>query len=347
MTQSSMSTAMPELSIVIVNYNTRELLRQCLDSIESSNPSASTEIIVVDNASQDGSAELVRSGFPNAVLIASETNVGFARGNNLGIRKARGRYILLLNSDTIVLPGSLDALVDYLKQKPFVHAVGPMLINEDGSIQRSWFDFPSLAKTFSHIIGTTRLIYRVARRGRMGRWLARLGFEPAFLRDSCETASEVDYLIFACVLVRADVFRKIGLLDEDLFFYHEDFEFGYRMRLNGLHFHYLPATRVVHLGGGTAGRYVLQTYRANFVSLMHVYAKHYGYMKTFLLRSVLVTGFLWRSLGWLVGGYRTVRKVGAYEQSDKNESGTPQDSTKVLATYLGIIKDSMRGRKSM
>ena len=121
----------PDLSIIIVNYNTKELLNNCLSSIAENKPYIHYEIIVVDNASQDGSAEYVRSNHPDILLIENEQNVGFSKGNNIGIKKASGPLVLLLNSDTIILPGALDELYNHLQQNPKVDAVGPMLLNHD------------------------------------------------------------------------------------------------------------------------------------------------------------------------------------------------------------------------
>ena len=329
----------PDLSIIIVNYNTKELLNNCLSSITENKPYIHYEIIVVDNASQDGSAEYVRSNHPDILLIENEQNVGFSKGNNIGIKKASGPLVLLLNSDTIILPGALDELYNHLQQNPKVDAVGPMLLNHDRSVQRSYFDFPSIFKTFSHILGTTRIVYRLTKYPYIGRMLAKLGYSPAFLRSNFKHATEVDYLLFACILIRANVFERIGLLDEQLFFYHEDFEFGYRMHLNKMRINYLPSCKIIHFGGGTSGKYILHTYRANFVSLIYVYSKHYGYLRALLLRIAIIIGFLWRSSMWFVGGYRKVNKVGAYNV-EKEPQIAVQEPTKVLLTYLGIIKDT-------
>ncbi len=136
------------LSIIIVNWNVRDLLRECLQSIEAGRDGLSLEIIVVDSASSDDSAAMIQSEFPSVRLIACTENVGFPRGNNIGLREARGDYLLLLNPDTVVLGDALEVLVSYLQANPDVGAVGPQLLNPDGSVQSSRRRFPTAATGF-------------------------------------------------------------------------------------------------------------------------------------------------------------------------------------------------------
>jgi GT2 family glycosyltransferase len=172
---------MIDISIIIVNWNTRELLCQCLGSIQETSSGIAYEMIVVDNGSTDGSVRAVREAFPLVRLIANTENLGFARANNQGIRASRGQHILLLNSDTLVRPGALAALVRFLNQHSDVGIVGPELLNTDGTVQLSWAAFPTL---WSEIRGKN---FRVRRR--------------YATRDGCE-AYNVDWIGGACLLIR-------------------------------------------------------------------------------------------------------------------------------------------------
>lgn len=329
-----------DVSIVIVNYNTRDLLRQCLDSIFRSPPELSFETIVVDNASGDGSAAAVRGEFPQVRLLELAENCGFSRGNNAGIRVARGRYLLLLNSDTVVLPEALDRLARFLDERGDIATVGPMLLNGDGSLQRSWFNFPTIFKTFCHVTGLTGPVTWVAGLPGLRHLLEKAG-RPAFLVREPVAPMAVDYLLLACLMIRREVLERIGLLDERLFFYHEDCELGYRVRESGLVGYYLPEARIVHLGGSSAGKYPLMTYREYFRSLVYVFGRHEGEARTLLLRIAIVAGMLIRSVFWLAGGYRGIRKVGTYRTGGKKNPGAPKiPARELLQTYLQIAADA-------
>jgi GT2 family glycosyltransferase len=332
-----------DVSIIIVNYNTRELLRQCLASLYETPAKLTFETIVVDNASSDGSAAAVRELFPRVVLVENQVNSGFSRANNIGIRMARGRYLLLLNSDTIVLPGALEELTGFLDRHEDVAAVGPMLLNGDGTLQRSWFNFPSVLKTFCHITGISPLVYRLARFDRIGRCLSRYGRPPAFLMTTVTEPMQADYLLLACLLVKRELFARIGLLDENLFFYHEDCELGYRARKERLNIWYLPEARIVHLGGSSSGKYPLATYRAYFKSLLYVFDKHETTTKRVLLRLAVMAGMLCRSSCWFLGGCRTVRTIGVYQPTTGGKHSVPgQPAREFLRTYCAILADTLR-----
>jgi len=330
-----------DVSIIIVNYNTRVLLQQCLESIYEARSGIAFETIVVDNASGDQSAALVRERFPRVILIENPTNSGFSKANNTGIRIARGRYLLLLNSDTIVLPGALDKLVRFMDERGDIAAVGPMLLNEDGSLQRSWFNFPSIFKTFCHITGITGIIHKLAAFDSIARFLQADGTH-AFLIKEVPEPMQVDYLLLACLLIRREVFASIGLLDENLFFYHEDCELGYRIRKEQLQIYYLPDSRIIHLGGSSSSKYMLKTYREYFKSLIYVFSKHEGMINTMLLRMAIICGMLLRSLFWFFGGYRHIRKIGTYQSTGSQKQDASGPSAKeVLFTYFKIMADSL------
>ena len=216
---------MASLALVIVNYNTRDLLRACLRSIGEDDPHCTISIWVVDNASNDGSAAMVRTEFPHVRLIVSPRNGGFAFANNLALRaildetnaadgSCRADYVMLLNPDTVVPHGALDLLVDYMERHPNVGACGPKLLLPDGSLDLACRrSFPTPEVAFYRMIGLSRLFPRHPRFAR---------YNLTFLDENCET--EVDAVVGACMLVRTSVVREVGLLDETFFMYGEDLE---------------------------------------------------------------------------------------------------------------------------
>jgi len=222
------------LSIIIVNWNTREDLLRCLASIGANPPSGSFEVLVFDNASTDGTKEAVAAEFPQVRLEASAENLGFARANNKAVTVAQGQLWLLLNPDTIVHPGALDELVRYLVAQPRVAAVGPRLANPDGSLQPSIERLPSLFREWwrlFHLDG----IYPVSQYGSVV--LASRSPQP------------VEVLNGACLLLRADVVRPLGLFDEDYFVYSEEIDLCDRLGQAGWELHWLPAAVVTHARG--------------------------------------------------------------------------------------------------
>jgi GT2 family glycosyltransferase len=228
-----------DLTICIVNWNTAKLLRDCLDSIFNQKWRISLQVVVVDNHSADLSAAMVRSKFPNQViLIENKENLGFARANNQAFAQAQGEYVLILNSDTLVCPGSLDDMVDFMEHHSETGALGCKLINPDGSVQRScWLGYPNLKAAIADAFYLWRLLPNLP-------WMR-----------TCETAVanpkielEVDHLLGACILVRRDVINAVGGMNEDLFLFLEETEWCYRIKKSGWKIHYLPHAQIVHIG---------------------------------------------------------------------------------------------------
>ncbi|MDI7274752.1 MAG: glycosyltransferase family 2 protein [Anaerolineae bacterium] len=270
---------LPDLSVIIVSWNTAPLLRACLDSIRQHSTGVSTQIIVVDNASDDGSAEMVAGRYPGAVLISNASNLGYARANNQGISRASGRYVLLLNSDTEVRAGALAAMVAYMDGHPQVGAAGPRLIGPDGTIQRSYDLFPLRPWQMAWQKGLD-VIWpgnALTRRGRIGRW------DPT-------RPLAVDWLVGAALLVRGDVIALVGGLDERFWMYGEDLDWCYRIRRTGWQVHYLPQAAVYHRHGGSSERspgLARQLARRREESLVLFYRKHYGALAALGLRPIL------------------------------------------------------------
>jgi GT2 family glycosyltransferase len=226
----------PEISIVVVSYNTRDLLRRCLATIASSDTARSYETIVVDNASQDGSPDVVASEFPNVRLVRNRANSGYSRAVNQAIRLAKGRYILILNPDIEVLPGAIDALSAHMDEYPHIGIAGGKLLNPDGTLQYSCRTFYTLA-TLLHrrtILGKLFPNSQVVRRHLMMDW-------------DHASAREVDWMLGACLMVRSQAIQEVGLMDERFFMYFEDVDWCYRMKQHGWGVVYVPDAVMKHV----------------------------------------------------------------------------------------------------
>ncbi len=224
-----------EISIIINNYQTRGLLKQCLRGIYAYPPSVEYEVIVVDNNSQDGSVEMVRQKFPQATLIDSNQNLGHHKGNNLGIKNSSGKYIVILNTDIAILDNSLDKLYAYMQANPQVALVGPKLMNPDRSIQLSCMRFPDKMVP----------IYRRT-------WLGNLPFAKRKIDDYLmkdfdhQTTRPVDWILGACIMVRQSIIKEVGLMDEDLFLYFGDVAWCRSFWQTGYQVHYFAEAEIVH-----------------------------------------------------------------------------------------------------
>jgi N-acetylglucosaminyl-diphospho-decaprenol L-rhamnosyltransferase len=244
------------LAILIVSYNTRRELENCLQSLHQNPPHLSHEIVVIDNASQDGSIEAVRSKWPGVRVIALDTNTGFASANNEGFRQTASDLVLLLNSDAIVLPGALDRLVTALHELPGAAIVGPKLIDGNGVTELS----------FGRMIGPFAELGRKV--------VARVGGTKKIEALTSRTRS-VDWVSAACLLVRREHAEAAGLLDSRYFMYLEDVDFCAAVRANGGTVYFTPTAEVVHLRGqaGTFNRRA--TDHAYRRSQLAFYRKHH------------------------------------------------------------------------
>lgn len=258
----------PVLSVIIVNWNTAPLLRDCLASLVSSS-FENLEIIMVDNASSDNSADLVRREFPAVRLIENDRNVGFSRASNQGIVASHGHYLLLLNSDTIVPPNALDRLVEFMEHHPDAGACGPRLVRPDGKHQEFAFG------------GDPTLSY-LLRRG-----MYRLLLHRALHDWGTDRIQEVNWVSGACLLTRRQVIDQIGLLDENIFMYFEDNDWCLRMRWGGWRVYYNPTVSIIHIGGRSLAKNPAAR-RAYYRSLDYFYAKHYGKLARLFLRITLI-----------------------------------------------------------
>lgn len=254
-----------DLSVCIVSWNTQDVLRRCLLSVYSSGHGLDLEVIVADNASTDGSVEMVRREFPAVRLFANEVNTGFAAGSNLAIRHSTGRCILLLNSDTVVMPGALAAMVKFLDSRPEAGVVGARLLNPDGTVQLSCRKFPSFSWDYIRTILLSKAYHHIR--------LLRGILDPLVHADGPDGRRSVDWVSGACLMARREVFDSVGLLDERFFMFCEEIDWCYRAKLAGWDIRYLPDACVIHYGGESSKQHRLKTYWALIKSTYHYFRK--------------------------------------------------------------------------
>jgi GT2 family glycosyltransferase len=280
-----------ELSVIVVSYNTKNLLKQCLASVFKYTKGINFEVLVIDNASEDDSAAMIKKDFLQARLIENKKNLGFAAANNQGIKQAKGKYVLLLNSDTILKENSLRKMIDWMEKNKKVGVASCQLVYQDGSIQRTGGYFPNLLRIFSWMFffDDLPLIKELIKpfhphEPRTG-WLSSQYFQKQHFQD---------WVTGAFFLVRKRVIDQIGLLDEKFFMYVEEVEFCYRAKKAGWQVIYLPITKIVHLAlkSGTQAGARLGEYRG----LIYFYKKHKPSWQLQILKIFLKTGALLRLL---------------------------------------------------
>lgn len=280
-----------ELSVIIVNWNTKRLLEDCLESVFKFTKDVKIEVIVVDNGSKDGSQAMVKKKFPQVKLIPNKDNLGFAKANNQGIKKALGKYVLLLNSDTYLIENSFKKLVEKADSTVELGAMGPLLLNEDRSIQQSVGFSPHLPQIFWWMSfiddlpgGTILKPYHVD--------------HDSFYKSQ----HEVDWITGAAFLIPKKVVAKIGMLDDKIFMYGEDFEWCYRIKKAGFKVYFSPFAKIVHIGGGSVNRIRTNAFVGEFRGLEYFYKKYKGRASLQILRLLLKMGTLLRIAAFAILG---------------------------------------------
>jgi GT2 family glycosyltransferase len=293
-----LNEASVDLSIVIVAWNVRDLVLDCLASIADAKLGLSYEVIAVDNGSADFTVEAVARQFPDTRIVALPKNIGFGAGNNRGIEVMRGRHAVLLNSDTIVLPGGLEACVRFLDEHPHVGAVGPQLLNPDRSKQNCIHNSPTLV---SEIVGQSLL-----RRVLPKRWPSK--------NVHYDAPVEVEAVLGACLFARREVIEQVGLIDEDYFFFLEETDWCHRMRAAGWKIFHLPDAHVIHLyGESTKKKQPLRTRIEYYRSRYIFFRKNRSAAVYRALRAIVMAKIL---LGCVFGGRRAqeYRKILAWHR---------------------------------
>lgn len=295
-----------DLAIVIVSYNTLDLLRDCLRSLPAAVGSLDYRVYVVDNNSPDASAEMVRTEFPNVELTASKINLGFSGGNNLILQQESisARYFLLLNPDTESEAGSLNLLVAFMDAHSKAGACGPKLLNTDRSLQRNGAKFPTLLREFLGVTGLRRLA--------MSRYERALGYG----REDFDTLCEVDQVSGACLMVRGPVLREVGVLDERFFMFYEEIEFCHRIKRAGYAVYYVPEAQVVHHWMGSVKQNSRKMTDQLFRSQLLYYQKTSSPLTVLGIRGVMALGMAKNAFVHLgVRIKRVLRSVGLFPKT--------------------------------
>lgn len=270
-----------DLSIIIVSWNTRELLDQCLASVFAEPFDGTLEVWVVDNASTDGSPEMVQARYPQVRLIRNDSNPGFSGANNQAIRQAGGKYVLLLNPDTKVIPGALNTLVRFMQASPSTGAAGARLLNPDGSLQDSCFPSPTLFREFWRLFHLDTLVP--------------LGVYPV-KTWSTEHPRTVDTLLGACLLLRRETLDQVGLLDEDYFMYTEEVDLCHRVKKGGWQLHWVPEAQVVHYGGQSTKQISEKMFFQLYLSKIQYFRKNHGRLAAQIYKLVVLSAAVGRLL---------------------------------------------------
>ena len=271
-----------KISIIILSWNTKDLLKKCLKSIPFY-----AEVIIVDNGSKDGTVHFLNSlKWPNLKIIKNKKNLGFAKGNNQGLEVAKGDFVMILNSDTIVQKGTLEKLVEFTKDTP-LYAVSPLLVNPNGTIQEEYYmRFPNLWQIFGYHHPLYRWLFMKAPL----KWLivSRIQKKPF----------EVEQLPGAALMVPKEVWEKVGLLDEDFHFLYEDVDWCWRAKKIGIKLMVIPEAKITHLGGGSWKKRLksnsFEFYRDFFKAFLLFVRKNYGEGKLKIFRQALLLNFLLR-----------------------------------------------------
>ncbi len=281
---------MLDLSIITVGTNEKHWLRPCLQSVFAQTCGISFEMIVVDNASTDGTIEMLRTEFPQVKVIHNESNLGFAAANNKAIRASTGRFVLLLNPDTQVLEGAIQKTLRFMDEHPRAGLAGCKLKYPDGRFQPTAFAFPTVWNMFAEAI----FLYKVFPKTKLFG-----GYHLSYLNYNEDV--QVDWLIGAYFLIRREVIDNVGLLDEQFYMYTEDTDYCYRIKQANYEVWFTPRGEVTHFYGGYSGvnlRVVVWTHRSQIL----FYQKHYQGLKRSMLVLIKLFGLVLRVLGYTAAG---------------------------------------------
>jgi len=267
------SPQIPDISLIVVSFNTRDILRESLQSVQREQADLDLEVFVVDNNSQDGSVAMVKSEFPNVKVLASETNLGFGAANNVALAAARGRYIVLLNSDAFLCPGALALSIEHMDRNPQVGLAGGRLVGRDFSLQPSARMFPSILRDFLVMTGLAGTFPKSRFFGQFDRTWA----------DPLEPA-EVDWVPGAYSILRPEALQTVGFFDPDFFLYSEEVDLCRRIQQAGYKIQYWPDIVVIHIGGESSRQIKslemssagAQLIRWRMRSTLLYYRKHHG-----------------------------------------------------------------------
>ncbi|PUA39884.1 glycosyl transferase family 2 [Paenibacillus elgii] len=275
-----------DLSIIILNYNTRELTLNCLKSIYLSETTYTYEVILIDNNSRDNSVEAIREAFPSVHLICNDVNVGYSKANNQGMRVAKGRYVLLLNSDTVIQSDTLHTMIQFMDQHENIGAAGCKVVLPDGALDKACRrGFPTPSASFYYAFGFSKLFPD----------------NPKFNQYQLTHLDQnkdypVDCLVGAFMMVRKEAIDQVGMLDEQFFMYGEDIDWCYRIKQGGWNIYYYPYTQIIHYKGASSRRkpfkIIYEFHRAMYLFHQKHYRMNYSFLVNFLVYSGITVKFL-------------------------------------------------------
>ncbi|WP_026884420.1 glycosyltransferase family 2 protein [Clostridium akagii] len=292
---------MIDISIIIVNYNTKDLIKACIESIYDNTKGISFEIIVVDNASSDDSIEMLENDFKDVKLILSKVNGGFAYANNLGIKKSVGRYVFLLNSDTIILKDAMEKMIGYMDEKENIGMLGPKLLNKDLTHQTSISGFPTFKREVYHMYKLKNVLKIPLVKSFFVKFGGIFGSKDVeqYMKNyqSIEEPEEVQVLVGAALLLRRQTIEDIGMLDERYFMYYEEIDYCLKASIAGWSRVYYPHAQIIHLIGQSSEKLSAMTFYERYRSMILYYRKNYGRAKELQVRINLVIALGFRVLG--------------------------------------------------
>ncbi|ANS76043.1 glycosyl transferase family 2 [Paenibacillus yonginensis] len=318
-----------DLSIIIVNYNTCALTLDCIQSVYASKTQHSYEIILVDNHSADDSVQTISEAYPEVTLIANDTNAGFAKANNQGMAIAKGRYVLLLNSDTVVLPHTLETMVSFMDGNPEVGASGCKIVLPDGSLDKACKrGFPTPSASFYYAFGFSKLFPSLPRFNQ---------YQLGYLNP--DESYPIDCLVGAFMMVRQEVIAQVGGLDEDFFMYGEDIDWCYRIKQAGWKIYYNSDTSIVHFKGGSARRRPLKIVYEFHRAMLLFHRKHFQKRYNFLVNGAVYTGIgvklgLSLAVNWIKPTRPAVSVSGSTAAAGAGGRGTAVDNDSKAGVHL-------------
>lgn len=269
-----------DLSIIIVNYNTKELLKQTVQSVIDTARGISYEIIVVDNDSRDGSTVMIKNDFTEVVLIENDENLGYAKANNIGIKRSIGKYVLLLNSDTVVIDNCLSDCVKYMDRNSDIGALGCKVVLRNAQLDHACKrGFPTPEASLFYVLKLDKLFPKSKKFGQ---------YDLTYLSEN--DINDVDCLIGAFMMVRATVIKEIGLLDEEFFMYGEDIDWCFRIKCAGFRNVYYPVAQIIHYKGQSSKKRRFMTIYEFHRAMYLFYNKHYRKKYNFIVTGVVYVG---------------------------------------------------------
>lgn len=292
-----------DVSIIIVNYNVRYFAEQCLKSVYAAQGDLNIETFLVDNASSDQSVEHLTPLFPEVNFIANTENIGFGRANNIALKLSKGKYLLVLNPDTILQEDSLSAMIQYLEDNPKAGVIGPKILNRYGGFDiTSKRGLPTPWVAFCRVSGLSALFPKSPTFGR---------YDLLYMDE--DSPNQVDSLVGSCMMVRKQVYDEVGGFDEMFFMYGEDIDWSYRIKLAGWEVHYAPITKIVHFRGESTRRSKINRDKA-FYGAMHMFVdKHFRKKYSWFGHQLINFGI---AIAWMAARLRALRKRITWQSID-------------------------------